>query len=138
MPVSAPSVAYHHSLQTQSAPISSIEEKLTQYGLVNLSKIDDRIIADLKYASTDNFLDENVYGELQDIFMQKEVAEKLIKAQDILQDYDSSLYLIVHDAVRPLSIQQKMWDLVKNTEYQRYVASPYGGGGMHNYGCAVD
>ena len=37
-----------------------------------------------------------------------------------------------------MSIQQKMWDKVKNTSKYYYVSNPAHGGGMHNYGMAVD
>lgn len=31
-----------------------------------------------------------------------------------------------------------MWERVKGTEQEQYVASPYGGGSVHGYGSAVD
>ena len=37
-----------------------------------------------------------------------------------------------------MSIQQKMWDKVKNTPKYFYVSNPARGGGLHNYGMAVD
>jgi D-alanyl-D-alanine dipeptidase len=37
-----------------------------------------------------------------------------------------------------MSIQQKMWDKVKNTRKYFYVSNPAHGGGLHNYGLAVD
>ena len=37
-----------------------------------------------------------------------------------------------------MSIQQKMWDKVKNTSKDIYVSNPANGGGLHNYGLAVD
>ena len=45
---------------------------------------------------------------------------------------------IVYDAARPLSVQQKMWDVVKGTSKYIYVSNPSRGGGLHNYGLAVD
>ncbi|MBR7172120.1 MAG: D-alanyl-D-alanine dipeptidase, partial [Prevotella sp.] len=38
----------------------------------------------------------------------------------------------------PMSVQQKMWDAVKNTNQKIYVSNPKNGGGLHNYGLAVD
>ena len=46
--------------------------------------------------------------------------------------------LIVYDAARPLSVQQKMWNVVKGTSKYIYVSNPSRGGGLHNYGLAVD
>jgi D-alanyl-D-alanine dipeptidase len=37
-----------------------------------------------------------------------------------------------------MSVQQIMWDAVKNTDQQIYVSNPAKGGGLHNYGLAVD
>ena len=37
-----------------------------------------------------------------------------------------------------MSVQRKMWDKVKNTKKYFYVSNPARGGGMHNYGMAVD
>ena len=37
-----------------------------------------------------------------------------------------------------MSIQQKMWDKVKGTKKNIYVSNPANGGGLHNYGMAVD
>ena len=71
--------------------------------------------ADNEFATTANFLGENLYGDINTIFLQKEAADKLIVAQSLLSNFDSTLSLIVFDAVRPLSVQQKMWDKVKET-----------------------
>ena len=37
-----------------------------------------------------------------------------------------------------MHIQQKMWNKVKNTPMKPYVSNPANGGGLHNYGLAVD
>ena len=37
-----------------------------------------------------------------------------------------------------MSVQQTMWNTVKNTSHRFYVSNPANGGGMHNYGMAVD
>ena len=37
-----------------------------------------------------------------------------------------------------MSVQQQMWDVVKGTSKYRYVSNPANGGGLHNYGMAVD
>ena len=49
-----------------------------------------------------------------------------------------SYSLIIYDAARPMSVQRKMWDVVKGTSKYRYVSNPNRGGGLHNYGLAVD
>ena len=46
--------------------------------------------------------------------------------------------MIVYDAARPMTIQQKMWNVVAGTSKNIYVSNPKNGGGLHNYGMAVD
>jgi D-alanyl-D-alanine dipeptidase len=60
-------------------------------------------------------------------------------AQSLLTQKDSSLHLLIWDAVRPRSAQWKMWYAVKMPLEQkvRYVSNPRNGS-IHNYGCAVD
>lgn len=64
-------------------------------------------------------------------------AEKLIKAQAYLKSLHPDFSLLVYDAVRPLSVQKKMYKVVQNTPYAAYVANP-ARTGLHNYGMAVD
>lgn len=52
-----------------------------------------------------------------------------------IAEADSSIAI---DAARPLSVQQKMWNVVKGTSKYIYVSNPSRGGGLHNYGLAVD
>lgn len=60
-----------------------------------------------------------------------------MKAQKYLKTIDPELSLLVYDAVRPLSVQRKMYEVVQNTKYAPYVANP-SRTGLHNYGMAVD
>ena len=70
--------------------------------------------------------------------MHPKAAKALVVAQQRLKQLRPELSLIIFDATRPMSIQQKMWDVVKNTPKYFYVSNPARGGGMHNYGMAVD
>lgn len=47
-------------------------------------------------------------------------------------------HLLVKDAARPMSVQRRMFNAVKGTSKANYVANPAKGGGLHNYGLAVD
>ena len=62
----------------------------------------------------------------------------LQKAQAYSKHLRPDLSLKVYDAARPMHIQQRMWDEVKHTSKAIYVSNPAHGGGMHNYGMAVD
>jgi len=116
-----------------------LERIFIAYGLVNVGKLDTTIIIDLKYAQTNNFLGRNLYGELKSAYLQKDVAEKLIKASQILHSINPDLRLVLLDAARPLSIQKQMWVDIKlpNGEKEKFVANPEIGS-LHNYGAAVD
>jgi len=116
---------------------SSIEKKLILQGLVNVQEIDPTIIVDLKYSGTDNFMGEDVYGDLQSCYLQQEVARMLKRAHDILKQRHPRYRFIVYDAARPRSVQRKMWHLVKNTDLRKYVAHPHTGSN-HNFSAAVD
>lgn len=118
--------------------IPKLEQSLRDAGLVNVQEVDPSVRVALAYSTTDNFLNADVYGDLVRCYLQREVADMVGIASQCVQQKDSSLRLIIFDGVRPRSVQREMWDIVKGTPQQDYVAAPTGGGGMHNYGCAVD
>lgn len=136
------SLAESKSNQTPSYPSQDIplmEKKFIDLHLVNVKKTDSSIRVDLKYATEDNFLHKNLYGDLKNCYLQKEIAEKLGTAQKILKEKYPFYSLIIYDGVRPLSIQQKMWDEMDVPEKSKdnYVSDP-AVGSLHNFGCAVD
>lgn len=104
----------------------------TRPGLVELSSVNPRIVIDLKYATTDNFLGEKVYTDRRCLVLEP-LARKLDQAQKLLER--DGLGLKVYDGFRSLAVQKKMWAILPDA---RYVANPYGNGSMHNRGAAVD
>jgi zinc D-Ala-D-Ala dipeptidase len=120
--------------------IDTLEQRLIDAGLVDVQTLNPLIVVDLKYATTSNFLRQNLYGNLRKAYLQKEIAEMLAKAQQYLTEKDSTLHLLVYDAVRPLWVQQKMWNLLDTIPINRrvkFVSNP-ARGSVHNYACAVD
>jgi len=105
--------------------------------LVNIREIDSSILVDLKYATTDNFTGLVLYDGYDDACLQPDVAQMLAEASRYLNTMHPELRLLVYDAVRPLTVQQKMWECVKDTKYHRYVAHP-DRLSLHNFGAAVD
>lgn len=95
------------------------------------------VYVDLRYASTDNFMGEDLYQELRTAFLHKTAAKKLEKAALFLQKRKPGWKLLVFDGLRPREIQQRLWDKVKGTDKQAFVADPQKGS-VHNYGFAVD
>jgi D-alanyl-D-alanine dipeptidase len=92
---------------------------------------------DLKYASTDNFMHKNVYGDFNQPLLHRLAAEKLRNAINSLKQEHPGHQLLIFDALRPRSVQRLLWAHVEGTPQQDYVAHP-DRGSMHNYGCAVD
>lgn len=106
--------------------------------LVNVHKLDPSIQADLRYGTANNFLEKDLYGGLNQCYLQEEVAKMLSKAQEFLKEKQPRLSLLVLDCARPRSVQKEMWEAVKGTEQEQYVAFPGGGGSNHNYGASID
>lgn len=119
---------------------SDLEQKLLEAGLIDIQELDSTIKVDLKYSSNDNFLKFDVYGSMERAFLQLDVAQKLVNAQKYLREINTGFSLLVYDAVRPVSLQQIIWDSIKvpKAERGKYVANPKNGGSLHNFGAAVD
>ena len=119
------------------AQSSGFDAEMRKYGLVNIKDLDKTIIVDLKYSSEDNFVGEDMYGELEDAYFEKEFADRVAHAQRILQSRHPEYTLLIYDAARPISVQRYMHQLVQGTEFEDFVADGTRGG-RHNYGVAVD
>ena len=126
-------------MELTSDPIGELEQRLIDAGLVDLQKEIPGLLVDLRYSTKNNFFGKDVYGELTRCYLQPEVASSLKKAHSALQQKDSTLTFLVYDGVRPLSVQQILWDELDKPEKIKplYVADPQKGS-LHNYGVAVD
>lgn len=111
--------------------------RLEKLGLVNVAELDSSFTIKLMYATPDNFTKQILYDSLQEAYLQPDVAEMLVKAQQILKKDHPTFSIIIYDAARPLHCQKKMWDIVKGTPLNIYVSNPVKTG-LHNYGAAVD
>ncbi|MDH6356814.1 M15 family metallopeptidase [Parabacteroides sp. PF5-9] len=111
---------------------------LEERGYVDVLQKDPTIHLHMMYAYPDNIFGKAVYTGLTKIWLRPEAAEKLLKAQKLLKEKFPDHSIIVYDAARPMSVQQQMWNLVKGTSKTNYVSNPANGGGLHNYGMAVD
>lgn len=123
----------------KEAFVGELENRLINMGLVNIQDVDSTLLIDVRYSSLNNFMKEDVYTDLESIYLQKTVAIDLKKCNTYLKTIDSSLVLLVYDGVRPRSVQQKMWDVLDMpiSEKTKFVSNPKNGS-IHNYGCAVD
>lgn len=94
---------------------------------------------ELKYASPDNFMKRDVYGGLKRCFLVEDAAKMLGEAYTLLRARAPDITFVLYDCARPRRVQLVMWDLVKGTPQQGYVANPHvPPGSIHNLGCAVD
>lgn len=111
---------------------------LDSLGLINITDIDSTIQIALIYAQPDNFTGQILYDDLKEAYLHPEAAIALKEAHERLKRLHPSCRFVIYDAARPMSVQQKMWNRVKGTPQYRYVSNPAHGGGLHNYGLAVD
>ncbi|MES2800518.1 MAG: M15 family metallopeptidase [Bacteroidota bacterium] len=127
----------HHPLAKKQLIDSTVLQSLN---LVKVTDINPSIFVDLKYASADNFMHQQLYAKIDDAYLLREVAVRLGKCQDFLNSIDPKLHLLVYDAIRPVSVQQKMWDALDSIPVSRrglFVSNPKNRS-VHNYGAAVD
>ncbi len=120
------------------AETSKTEQCMVNQGLVDIHSLDKSIKVSLMYSRPDNFTGKILYTDLTKAYLHPKAAKALVNAQKILKRSHPQYSLIIFDATRPMSIQQVMWDEVKDTPKYFYVSNPAHGGGLHNYGLAVD
>jgi len=123
---SGPQVIKKYALYEQSWKNDSLKK------MIELKTIVPNIQYDLRYATTNNFMHQQVYKNDTETFLRLAVARALARVQQDLNE--KNLSLKIWDAYRPYSVTEKMWELIKD---ERYVADPKNGSG-HNRGIAVD
>ena len=106
-------------------------------GFLRIQDLDSSIAVDMMYAKPDNFVGEVMY-DFTEAYLHPKAAHAVVKANKLLSKLRPGYRLCIYDATRPMRVQQKMWNKVKGTPQQNYVSNPKNGGGLHNYGLAVD
>ena len=101
--------------------------------LVDVTKLDDSIKLDIRYATTNNFMGAVFYKQPR-AFMQKPAAEALVRVHRRLKE--RGFGLLIHDAYRPWFVTKMFWDATPD-DLRDFVANPQKGS-RHNRGCAVD
>jgi D-alanyl-D-alanine dipeptidase len=99
--------------------------------LVDLEEEISDIRLDVRYATEDNFMEEQLYPVAKAV-LRKPAAEFLSEAQEDLKE--RGLELEVFDGYRPYEVTEKMWEPYQDPDF---VADP-AEGSRHNRGCAVD
>ena len=99
--------------------------------LIDIRKVNPKIVLDIRYATTNNFLKQKLYPVARCV-LRGAAASRLSQVQNDLSK--NGLGLKVYDCYRPLSVQKKMWQVMPDS---RFVANPTKGS-RHNRGAAVD
>jgi D-alanyl-D-alanine dipeptidase len=123
-------------------PSERLEDKtvVTRFNLVDVRSLNKEILVELKYATSDNFMRMVLYDRLKNAYLQKDVAERISKVQDYLSEIKPGYHLLIYDALRPVSVQQKMWDALDSlppSQRGKFVSNPKNRS-LHNLGAAVD
>jgi zinc D-Ala-D-Ala dipeptidase len=106
--------------------------------LVDLHTLDDSVALDIRYATANNFAKTAVYPVAR-CRLRYDVARRVVAVNNALKAEGYALKL--WDCYRPISVQQRFWQLVPDP---RYVARPvvkdghFVDGSKHNRGAAVD
>jgi D-alanyl-D-alanine dipeptidase len=113
--------------------LASFPLHLPDQAFVRLRDLRPDFAYDLRYATENNFMKQQVY-DCAECWLRYEAALALLQAQE--QVLAQGYRLLLYDCYRPLSVQQRMWDIFPNPTY---VANPHQGiGSIHNRGGAVD
>ena len=89
-----------------------------QYGnLVRLLDLDHDFIIDLRYAREDNFTGKAVY-DFKDCYIDIHTAKQLIAAKNAAKK--DGFRIKVWDAYRPVSAQQRFWDILPDNDFVAY------------------
>jgi D-alanyl-D-alanine dipeptidase len=115
----------------KSVVLLDINQEKDDNAFVNLKNYSNDFVFDMKYATPDNFLKEQVYP-CDECFLRVKTVKALLQANQAF--VEKGYRIKIFDCYRPLAIQKKMWKIVPNPTY---VANPKKGS-IHNKGGAVD
>ena len=116
----------------------TLDERLKELGYVDIAELNSEVKVSLMYARDDNFTGKVLYDGMSRAWLHADAAKSVDKAQKALSKLKPGYALLIKDAARPMSVQRKMFNSVVGTTGANYVANPAKGGGLHNYGLAVD
>jgi len=101
--------------------------------LVDVTTMLDNVKLDIRYATTNNFLNVPTYSQSKS-FLQRPALIALNKANKKLNALGYGI--LIHDAYRPWYVTKVFWDTTEGFE-REFVADP-ASGSKHNMGSAVD
>lgn len=124
--------AERDTLLAENEKLKEDQAIVIRSGLVELTSLDPRIEVELRYATTDNFMDRKVYPDNSKALLRADTAIKLVKANAIFEADGYSIK--IWDGYRPPEIQEILWEIMPDP---KFVADPKKGSN-HSRGSAVD
>lgn len=126
------SASYLKLKNKRNVEVLNKPNKENLYGLIELTKLDNSFVIDMRYSTENNFTHHKIYSESKCI-LQENTARKLIEANNEFKKMGYRLKIF--DAYRPYSAQKVLYDAASD---KSYVANPNKSGSIHNRGEAVD
>ena len=109
------------------------EGEFREADLIDITTVVDNVKLDVRYATTNNFLDVPTYSMAKS-FLQRPAAMAVAEANVKLNKMGYGI--LVHDAYRPWYVTKIFWDATEGPE-RDFVANPQSGS-KHNMGSAID
>lgn len=128
------------SMETLDSLSSIVDTSQAVSNLIDVTSLNKEIQVELKYTTVDNFMRMQLYTKTNKAYLQKDVAERLAKVQSALSKKKPGYRLLIYDALRPVSVQRKMWnalDSIPPSRRGKFVSNP-DKRSLHNMGAAVD
>lgn len=102
-----------------------------KHKLIKLSNGDSDILLDIRYATTNNFTEKQIYAR-SECYLNSVAYEHLMIAVELAKKLD--LKIKIFDAFRPKESQEKLWNYFPNPNF----IAPPKKGSPHSRGAAID
>ncbi|MEY4286434.1 MAG: hypothetical protein RL511_507 [Bacteroidota bacterium] len=126
--------------QSRQTQFAEQHQRSLDTNLLDVQALNPQIQIELKYTGSDNFLGEKLYAKITKAYLQHDVAQRLSRVQEALEQKFPGYKLLIYDALRPVTVQQKMWtalDSLPPIERAKFVSNPKNLS-LHNMGAAID
>lgn len=117
---------------TELAQLEKTVKLTPSKAMIDLKKFIPGLVLEVRYATTNNFMNEKLYPAIRTTYLRRAAAKKLTTVQMELKKTGHGLKIF--DAYRPYSVTEKLWEPVQD---ERYAADPRKGS-CDNRGIAVD
>ena len=113
---------------------------MERLGLIDIQSLVPSLLWDVRYATAKNFTGKILYNTPFGLYAVESLAKAVTNMSEWMKMHLPGYKIVIFDAARPVSVQKEMFEIVRNTSFESYIANPYGEtpGGFHNYGLAID